>query len=219
LRRFSLNLDGDDSQIIPFRLPLATNVRFWKKNSGRPPLAQLFAIRTLKLHPELKNKPSQLASIMRRDPAFREIRPKAVTSALSKLPVSVKIAWEKILTAEIPADYVKRALEFYRSVFNWELNPVLGVEYIRLLTIRVDDKVSSQRPFAVNGAIVERNAEVRGPVVTISVADMDETLERISKLGGSVVMGKNEFGKSGYTAYFNDTEGNVTGLWQIRAKS
>jgi uncharacterized protein len=52
--------------------------------------------------------------------------------------------------------------------------------------------------------------------VTISVADMDETLEKISKSGGTVIRGKREFGKRGYTAYFKDTEGNVMGLWQVR---
>ena len=123
---------------------------------------------------------------------------------------------DKVEHFEIPADDVRRALDFYRTVFNWELNPVPGVDYTRLLTVRVDDKVISQRPFEVNGAIVERNKEIRGPVITISVSNMDETLDRISRAGGRVVRGRTEFGKRGYTAYFQDTEGNVMGLWQVR---
>ena len=123
---------------------------------------------------------------------------------------------DKVEHFEIPADDLERALNFYKTVFNWELNPVPGVNYIRLLTIRVDDKVISQRPFEVNGAIVKRNSEVKGPVVTISVSDMDVTLEKVQMAGGSVVRGKTEFGKRGYTAYFKDTEGNVMGLWQLR---
>jgi predicted enzyme related to lactoylglutathione lyase len=123
---------------------------------------------------------------------------------------------DKVEHFEIPADDTKRARKFYMEVFEWELNPVPGVDYTRLLTIRVDNDFNFQRPFEVNGAIVERSAEVRVPVITISVEDIDDTIERISKAGGSLVSGKKEFGKRGYTAYFKDTEGNVMGLWQVR---
>ena len=60
---------------------------------------------------------------------------------------------------------------------------------------------------------MERNSEVSVPVVTISVDDVDLTLEKISKEGGSIAKAKKEFGKRGYTAHFKVTEGNVMGLW------
>lgn len=123
---------------------------------------------------------------------------------------------DKVEHFEIPADNPERALDFYKTVFDWELNPVPGVDYIRLLTIRVDEKVISQRPFEVNGAIVKRDAEIKGPVVTVSVDNMDDTLNRISKSGGIIIRGKTEFGTRGYTAYFKDSEGNMMGLWQVR---
>ena len=125
---------------------------------------------------------------------------------------------DKVEHFEIPADNVERATRFYKTVFRWELNPVPGVNYTRLLTIRVDDKVVLQRPFEVNGAIIKRGTEVKTPVVTISVTDMDDTLKKIEKEGGKVITGKTEFGDIGFTAYFKDTEGNVMGLWQIRMK-
>ena len=104
----------------------------------------------------------------------------------------------KVEHFEIPADDPDRALNFYKRVFNWELNPVPGVEYVRLLTLRVDHEAISKRPFEVNGAIIKRNSNVRGPVVvTISVADMDDTLKKIADEGGSVVVSKTEFGKRG----------------------
>jgi len=126
---------------------------------------------------------------------------------------------DKVEHFEIPADDTRRAEEFYKSVFGWEQNPIPGVEYTRLLTIRVDEKAVSQRPFEVNGAILKRSKIVTEPVVTISVADMEDTLKRIEKAGGKVLVDKTEFGKRGYTAYFRDTEGNVMGLWQLRASS
>ena len=124
---------------------------------------------------------------------------------------------DKVEHFEIPADDTERALNFYQRVFDWELNPVPGVEeYIRLLTIRVDEKAVAKKPFEVNGAIGKRNENFTGPLVTISVGDMDSTLKKITREGGSVLVDKTEFGKRGYTALFRDTEGNVMGLWQLR---
>ena len=125
---------------------------------------------------------------------------------------------DKVEHFEIPADDFSRATNFYMKVFGWEPNPVPGVEYARLLTIRIDEKIKLPRPFEVNGAIIKRTKEIATPVVTITVNDMDDTLKRIEKEGGKIFVGKKEFGDRGYTAYFKDTEGNVMGLWQIRAK-
>ena len=126
---------------------------------------------------------------------------------------------DKVEHFEIPADDTERALDFYRKVFNWELNPVPGVDYIRLLTIRVDSKYSSPRPFEVNGAIIKRDKMVTTPLVTISVDGMDSKIKKISDEGGKILVGKTEFGNRGYTAYFKDTEGNVMGLWQVRSRA
>ena len=117
---------------------------------------------------------------------------------------------------EIPADNHDRALRFYREVFGWELNPVPGVKYTRLLTTRVSERDLSPRPFEVNGAIVERDKDRKAPIVTISVADMEASLKKIEEKGGKVVKGKTPFGSRGFTAYFQDTEGNLMGLWQLR---
>ncbi len=126
---------------------------------------------------------------------------------------------DKVEHFEIPADDEERAVRFYKSVFRWELNPVPGVKYSRLLTVRVDEKTISQRPFEVNGAIIKRNKEIKTPVITISVSDMEDTLKKIELNGGHVIIGKTPFGDRGYTAYFNDTEGNLMGLWQLKIKT
>ncbi len=129
-------------------------------------------------------------------------------------PTRLKL--DKVEHFEIPADDHDRALTFYTRVFGWELNPVPGVEYTRLLTKRINEQDLSPRPFEVNGAIVPRSREVASPVVTISVADINETLRRVQEHGGMIVTDKTPFGTRGYTAHFRDTEGNVMGLWQVR---
>ncbi len=123
---------------------------------------------------------------------------------------------DKVEHFEIPADNHERALKFYTDVFGWQLNPVPGVSYTRLLTKRVGEKDLAPRPFEVNAAIVERDQERRSPIVTISVDDMDSTIVKIKEKGGKIVKGKTPFGSRGFTAHFQDTEGNVLGLWQVR---
>ncbi len=123
---------------------------------------------------------------------------------------------DKVEHFEIPADDHDRAFRFYSEVFGWELNPIPGLKYTRLLTKRVSEQDLSPRPFEVNGAIVDRNEARKSPIITISVSDMDATLKKIEKKGGEVLVGKTPFGSRGYTAYFRDTEGNVMGLWQVR---
>ena len=125
---------------------------------------------------------------------------------------------DKVEHFEIPADDVERATNFYMRVFKWALNPVPGVKYIRLLTVRIDEKFVSPRPFEVNGGIIKRDENIANPVVTITVTDMDDALKKIEKEGGKIIGGKTELGDRGYFAYFKDTEGNVMGLWQIRAR-
>ena len=88
---------------------------------------------------------------------------------------------DKVEHFEIPADDFSRATNFYMKVFGWELNPIPGVKYTRLLTIRVDEKIKLPRPFEVNGAIVKRTKQIATPVVTITVNDMDDALKRIEK--------------------------------------
>ena len=125
---------------------------------------------------------------------------------------------DKVEHFEIPAANPDRALKFYTTVFGWELNPVPGVEYVRLLTIRVNESNLHPRPFEVNGAIISRNRNITAPVVTISVADIEDSLERIEKEGGTILIGKTPFGSVGFTAYFKDTEGNAMELWQPRTR-
>ena len=48
----------------------------------------------------------------------------------------------------------------------------------------------------------------------MAVDDIDATLIAIEKHGGSAVGEKMAVGDMGFAAYFNDSEGNLMGLWQ-----
>jgi predicted enzyme related to lactoylglutathione lyase len=69
-------------------------------------------------------------------------------------------------------------------------------------------------PGAINGGLFAREGELKTPIITVDVDDIDATLAQVEKLGGSVVKPKDAIPGMGFYAYFKDTEGNVLGLWQ-----
>ena len=59
-----------------------------------------------------------------------------------------------------------------------------------------------------------REGELKTPVITVDVDDIDATLQTVEQLGGSVVAPKDCHSRHGLLAYFKDTEGNILGLWE-----
>lgn len=121
---------------------------------------------------------------------------------------------DPIVHFELPADDLDRAQRFYREGFGWTLNAMPSMGYVLVSTTPTDERGAPQEAGAINGGMLARQEPVTAPVVTISVADMEDALARVERLGGSVVRGKQPVGDMGFAAYFRDTEGNVVGLWQ-----
>ena len=117
---------------------------------------------------------------------------------------------------EIPAEDEKRAQAFYKSVFGWQMNPIAGMGYTMIGTTPSDQNGIPTDVGAINGGMMKRKAPFKGPVITISVDEINTALENVEKLGGKVVSRKDAIGDGsmGFTAYFNDTEGNLIGLYQ-----
>ncbi|NKX55843.1 VOC family protein [Arthrobacter mobilis] len=121
----------------------------------------------------------------------------------------------RVVHFEIPADDTGRASEFYRSVFGWNLSPMPEVDYIAVGTTPADEQGMPLEPGAINGGMFKRSDNApRSPVITIDVDDIDGTLEKIGTQGGSTVVPRQPVMDMGYFAYFQDSEGNVMGLWQ-----
>ena len=62
--------------------------------------------------------------------------------------------------------------------------------------------------------MLQRSAAQQSPVVVVDVDDIDAALKKIEGLGGKTVVSRQPVGEMGFSAYFTDTEGNLTGLWQ-----
>ena len=118
---------------------------------------------------------------------------------------------------ELPADDENRAREFYSSIFGWQFQVLPEMEYSLALTTPLDEHGRPAVAGSINGGLFRRTGQLPAPVVTVDVDDIDAALERIAAGGGSVVREKMEVPGAGWNAYFQDTEGNVGGLWENAA--
>jgi len=119
----------------------------------------------------------------------------------------------RVVHFEVPFDNGDRAQAFYQSAFGWNMLPMPEMSYTMVSTGPTGDQGPSE-PGYIGGGMMERNEFFRGPVITIDVDDINATLAKIEELGGKIVRPRQEVGEMGFTAYFTDPEGNLTGLWQ-----
>jgi uncharacterized protein len=121
----------------------------------------------------------------------------------------------KIVHFEIPADDEARARDFYRGVFDWQLQEMEQMDYTIVMTTPVDEQTQvPTEPGAINGGLMKRSADTPSPVLTVDVESIDDSLKQIEAAGGSTVKARTEIPGMGAFAYFTDTEGNVMGLWE-----
>ena len=118
---------------------------------------------------------------------------------------------------EIPAEEPKRAAEFYRGLFDWDIrgwdSADNTVEIQMISTVPSDEAGRPTRP-GVNGMIMKRQHPQQPFANYINVESVDEHGAKVEALGGQVVMPKTPVPGMGWFLYFKDTEGNILGLWQ-----
>lgn len=115
----------------------------------------------------------------------------------------------RIVHFEIATDDIERAADFYRSTFGWEINKWDGpMTYHTVMT-------GAEGTPGINGGLVGRNGpDMPGVINTIDVESVDDTLEKVTAAGGSIVMPKGPIPTIGWLAYCKDTEGNIFGVMQ-----
>ena len=111
---------------------------------------------------------------------------------------------------------MRRAKEFYRTTFDWELNDMDmggGNTYTTVTTTPIDEQ-SRPHGTGCDQRRLDESDLGHAPVITIGVDAIDDALKKIEAGGGSVVQPRTEIPDMGAFAYFKDTEGNVVGLWE-----
>ena len=120
----------------------------------------------------------------------------------------------RVVHFEIPFDDADRARNFYRDVFDWEITPMPEMNYNMVSTGPTSSEGMPSEPGYIGGGMMQREAPVATPVLTLGVDDIDASIVAIEKNGGSAVGEKLPVGEMGFAAYFKDSEGNLMGLWQ-----
>jgi predicted enzyme related to lactoylglutathione lyase len=128
-------------------------------------------------------------------------------------PVREVAMSDRVVHFEIPFDDGERAMGFYGEAFGWDVNAMPQMQYVMVSTGPSEQGPPSEPGF-INGGMLQRQLPIGSPVITVNVDDIDASLEKIEKLGGTTVIAKQPVGDMGFSAYFKDTEGNLLGLWQ-----
>ena len=128
---------------------------------------------------------------------------------------------------EIHADDLDRAQKFYSSVFGWTFqkweNKAAGAtDYYMVMTGPADSVGSDGKPWpGINGGMFKRmgpppaeGQAVNAFVITMDVANLDETISKIESAGGKVALQKFAMPGMAWLAYYKDTEGNIFGIFQ-----
>ncbi len=108
---------------------------------------------------------------------------------------------------EIPVEDPDRAAAFYEKVFAWDIQKWEGAPYW-LVNSGPDSEPG------INGALGQKSDEFAVPVFVIGVDDIEAAMASVEEAGATIAVGKNPIPGVGYSAYFDDPEGNRMGLFQ-----
>jgi predicted enzyme related to lactoylglutathione lyase len=126
---------------------------------------------------------------------------------------------------EISADDVKSAIAFYRGLFGWRFEKAPGDSDYWFIKTGDEDKPEEasggmqkrQMPgqgLTASGGMQKRQMPGQGLTVMIEVPSVDKSLEKLTKLGGKIVMPKNDAMGMVRFAICQDNQNNVFGVWE-----
>jgi predicted enzyme related to lactoylglutathione lyase len=119
----------------------------------------------------------------------------------------------RVVHFEIHADDPQRAVNFYQSVFGWQIQKWDGPEDYWPVT-------TGQAPEpGIDGAILKRMGPINGDAViayvcTVDVPSVDDAIAKITSHGGTIALPKMPVPGVGWLVYAKDTEGNIFGALQ-----
>ena len=113
----------------------------------------------------------------------------------------------RVVHFELTADDPERAVKFYKDAFNWKIETWEGDVPYWLCTTGDKDKPG------INGAIMKREEGAQNNF-SISTDNIEESLEKIKKAGGTILSEIITIPTIGYSVYFKDTEDNLLNLFK-----
>jgi uncharacterized protein len=103
--------------------------------------------------------------------------------------------------------------EFYRRVFGWQIEQMEAVNYWRINT-------GCGEANALNGGLTYRALpDLNGWLLYVQVPLLDETVELVTSLGGSVIRPKTAVPRTAWVTIVADPSKNIFGVWQADPKA
>ena len=118
-----------------------------------------------------------------------------------------------IVHFEIPANDPAKLSGFYSKLFGWTFEKFPGsgaMEYWMIKTRVKDDSVG------VNGGMPKKMDANQRPLNYVLVESVDDFSKKITKLGGKILMPKEEIPNMGWFAIAQDPEGNGFGIFESK---
>jgi predicted enzyme related to lactoylglutathione lyase len=114
---------------------------------------------------------------------------------------------------DFPAADPEKMSEFYSKAFGWRFSSIPGMPRPFW---SVQTKADSNEP-GINGGMFQRTDKGQGVNLFVYVSSIDETLRKITTLGGKVVSSKTPIPPgaplpAGATIHVSDPEGNIIHL-------
>ena len=106
---------------------------------------------------------------------------------------------------DIPVSDLEQAKAFYSQVFGWQISAPPGFE----------DYPMWQAPNKISGGgLAPRSEGFTQPRSYVEVDSIDETLAKVTQIGGRVLMEKSPITDTSWWAIFADPDGNEVGLYE-----
>lgn len=106
---------------------------------------------------------------------------------------------------DIPVTDLGTASAFYSELFGWHIAQIPGFEGYPMW----------QAPNGISGGgLAPRSEGFAQPRSYVEVDSIEETLEKATAHGGTVVMGRSPISETSWWAIFTDPDGNEIGLYE-----
>lgn len=113
----------------------------------------------------------------------------------------------RVVHFEIPCNDPEKTMSFFKEAFNWTFQEFIPGEYWSAVT-------GEEGKPGINGGIMKKKDPNQPIANSIDVVNMDETIVKIEKAGGQIVVPKMPIPTVGWLAYFKDPDGNIHGIYQ-----
>jgi predicted enzyme related to lactoylglutathione lyase len=116
----------------------------------------------------------------------------------------------------IPVDNMDRAKQFFTNTFGWSFMATgMDGDHHFATTVPTDENGIPTTPGGINGGIMQRGAYKQDVTsIFIKVNSIEDTIKKVEKNGGKVIMPKVPIADFAFLAQIKDTEGNLISLWE-----